>query len=141
MLRERFPSDRVARVVGWTAVSVAWGAAVATRALGAPGDEPATVPASTAESRPEAAAVAPSPTTLPDLPPSGLTVIRVAPTTVAPTVASPRSDDSDPAPASPSPTRPPATVAPAPATAPPAPAAPAPPPAVATPPPADSGGS
>jgi len=150
MLRKRFPADRIGRVVGWTSVSVAWGAVVATRVLGSPAaaDPPIAVPENGTPIRVVAST---TPVTMPDLPRDGLTVIRVPSTVVAIPAAAERAATKSPqvsANASataderatgggqPAPTEMPAPVV--------APRAPVPPPAIPAappPPPATSGGS
>ena len=75
MMRQRYSSQRVARILGWTTVAVTWGATVIARGLGAPaaGDavpqEPSLEPALVA-------AASSTSLTFPDEPDGGLVIIR-----------------------------------------------------------------
>lgn len=78
MIRKRFPSSRLARILGWTVAGVTWGAVALSKAVGSsPVSTPPPEPAS-----PEEATVAPAAeeavAAVPAMPAGGLTVIRVS---------------------------------------------------------------
>ena len=74
MIRQRFPADRLFRIGAWAVAGVTASVAVLSNAAEPAGDSTATPEATTTQS-PAAGAGAPA------LPDSGLTILRVAPTT------------------------------------------------------------
>jgi hypothetical protein len=80
MIRKRFSSWRIAKIIGVTASMLTWSAALLAELLGFPTAGAATLPAAPAESEaitvaPTTVQVAPS---LPDLPEGKLLIIRTA---------------------------------------------------------------